>query len=363
MDTLPTLDEFMNFGPNHVDISERIGDKYYKFGVSLLEDTDGSKMGTLEVQLKHNAEFINIKVLKRWIRGEGREPRSWATLAAVLDECNLTALSEEIRSVKSRGVYTMKTECHTPSKPSKAPDNSGKPIELAENRGLAVLVTCDYVNSPLKEEHLPGTEMDFTKMKAAFDQFGYNVHTLQNSEATVNAVDDLMNRISSELKHHGQDSCTCNEKVIVFAFSGHGDKDEILLHDGQVSLFGDILQYFRADNDYVFDIPKLFFINACRGKNELKKSMARKDVMEEEGNYRFDYATIPDCVSYEETKWMVKLAEMLVHPVEGNDSLQNISAKVKKQVVNSGTEKVQLQQCESLDRLSTGPLNLYFKRK
>ena len=103
MDTLATLDELMSFGPNHVDISELIGDKYYKFGVSLLKDTpDGSKMGTLQVQLKHNAESINIKVLKKWIDGEGREPRSWATLATVLDECNLTALSEEIRSVKSR---------------------------------------------------------------------------------------------------------------------------------------------------------------------------------------------------------------------------------------------------------------------
>ena len=237
-----------------------------------------------------------------------------------------------------------------------------KPIKLAERRGLAVLVTCDYVESPLKQEHLPGTRVDFVKMEETFRQLDYDVHTLKNKEATVNAVDDLMNSISSQLGHYGRDSCACREKVIVFAFSGHGDKDEILLHDGTVSLFGDILKYFLGHNDYVFKIPKLFFINACRGKDELKRAMARKDFLEEEGNYCFDYSTIPNYVGYEETKWMVKLAEMLIDPVEGNDSLQNISAKVKQQSFRSGTEKVQLQQCETLDRLNTGPLKLYFKK-
>ena len=55
------------------------------------------------------------------------------------------------------------------------------------------------MGSPLiskKEEELPATREDFMKMKAAFDQLGYDVHTRQTKEATVNSVDDLMKHIS-----------------------------------------------------------------------------------------------------------------------------------------------------------------------
>ena len=272
------------------------------------------------------------------------------SMAVLLQLLEYILLYEPIRAEGPE--YIIKSECSNIF--------AEKPIKLAECRGLAVLVTCDYKET--EENELPGTEEDFVKMEETFRQFDYDVHTLKNKEATVNAVDDLMQSISSYLKHYGHDSCTCGEKVIVFAFSGHGEKDKIVLHDGTVSLFTNILTYLLGHNHHVFKIPKLFFINACRGKDELKRAMARNDFSEEEGNYRFDYSTIPNYIGYENTKWMVKLAEMLIDPVEGNDSLQNISAKLKQQIVGSGTEKVQLQQCETMDRLNTGPLNLYYKK-
>ena len=99
MDGCPTLTELMNFGENHVDVIERIGDKYYKFGTLLLEDETGSKMGVIQHD-ERTAVAINNRVLTRWIRGEGRKPTSWTTLATVLEECGLTLLAEEIHSVK-----------------------------------------------------------------------------------------------------------------------------------------------------------------------------------------------------------------------------------------------------------------------
>ena len=204
--------------------------------------------------------------------------------------------------------------------------------------------------------------MDFTKMKATFDQFGYDVHTRQNRQATVNAVDHLMERISSELSQYGTDTHAAkSDKVIIFAFSGHGDKDNIILHDGSFSITEDVLNRLLVHNNVVFKIPKLFFINTCRGGDELKKAMKRVDYIEEKGNYRFDYATIPDHVAYAEGKWMVRLAEKLIDPVEGNDSIQNVSAKVKRDIFEADEgRQLQLQQCESVDRLNTGPLKLYF---
>ena len=100
MDDRPTLNELMNFGEGHVNIIEAIGDKYNKFGTLLLKDKHGGKVGAIKHD-ERRAEDINNTVLTRWIRGEGRKPTSWATLATVLDECQLSTFADIIRSVKA----------------------------------------------------------------------------------------------------------------------------------------------------------------------------------------------------------------------------------------------------------------------
>ena len=110
-----------------------------------------------------------------------------------------------------------------------------------------------------KEEELPATREDFMKMKAAFDQIGYDVHTRQNKEATVNPVDDLMKCISSALSQYGGDTCTdkLNKKVIVFAFSGHGNRDTIYVHDGSLSLSGDIFSITVMKSPSIFSLMRV----------------------------------------------------------------------------------------------------------
>jgi hypothetical protein len=99
MDDRPTLNDLMNFGKDHVNIIEEIGATYHKFGTFLLEDKRGGKMEAIEREKRENAEDINNAVLTRWIRGEGRKPTSWATLVTVLEQCQLHALADMIRSV------------------------------------------------------------------------------------------------------------------------------------------------------------------------------------------------------------------------------------------------------------------------
>ena len=103
MDEHPKLHELRCFGNNHTDIIAKIGQSYQKFGVLILEDA-GEKMEPLESECQGNAEQINAKVLTRWVKGDGKKPTSWATLATVLDECKLTKLADEIRSVKGKSV-------------------------------------------------------------------------------------------------------------------------------------------------------------------------------------------------------------------------------------------------------------------
>ena len=51
---------------------------------------------------RDNAYMINQKVLSRWIRREGKQPVSWATLATELHKCGLAELAKSIRAVKSK---------------------------------------------------------------------------------------------------------------------------------------------------------------------------------------------------------------------------------------------------------------------
>ena len=100
MNERPNLVELMDYGKDHVNIIQGIGDSYDNFGIKLLEDRDGSKMGAIKDD-ERRAEAINRRILTRWIRGDGRKPTSWATLATVLEECNLTVLAGQIRSGKA----------------------------------------------------------------------------------------------------------------------------------------------------------------------------------------------------------------------------------------------------------------------
>ena len=127
----------------------------------------------------------------------------------------------------------------------------------------------------------------------------------------------------------------------------------------------------------VYCIPKLFFIDACRGRETLsqlqegdnvskalpatvtdERSYVGKGVEHVAGNYRIDYATIPGHVSYAGNKgsmWLPKLARALR---EHDRSFQEIAAIVKQEVHEKLGEENR-QQCETVDRLNCGPLVLY----
>ena len=98
----PTLMELTCFPlpnePHPVDLTERIGTLYRKFGIQILEDKGGECMSAIENECMRNAEDINFQVLKLWLRGKGREPVTWDTLVSVLQDIGLQKLARDIKS-------------------------------------------------------------------------------------------------------------------------------------------------------------------------------------------------------------------------------------------------------------------------
>ena len=87
-----------------VNLAEKIGVNYYEFGILLLEDDDGDQIAAIEKEQGKSASDINRQVFRLWLKGKGRQPVTWATLVAVLQDIGLAKLARDIEAVKVKGL-------------------------------------------------------------------------------------------------------------------------------------------------------------------------------------------------------------------------------------------------------------------
>ena len=105
-DSNPTLKDLICFPMpgGKVNLAEKIGVSYYEFGVLLLEDDGGDQIAAIEKEQGKNASDINREVCRLWLKGKGRQPVTWATLVAVLQDIQLVKLARDIEAVKVKGL-------------------------------------------------------------------------------------------------------------------------------------------------------------------------------------------------------------------------------------------------------------------
>ena len=83
-----------------VDLAVEIGVHYYSFGIQLLQDSTGSQVSALEKEMGKNAQDINHQIFTLWLQGKGRQPVTWGTLVAALQDIRLEKLAKDIGDVK-----------------------------------------------------------------------------------------------------------------------------------------------------------------------------------------------------------------------------------------------------------------------
>ena len=96
----PALPVLLKFPPSCpksdcVSIPLRIGQKYWHFGILLLQDNTGNIVESIEYESQKNAEMINLKILKKWVNGTGL-PVTWDVLIQILQDIELHELASEI---------------------------------------------------------------------------------------------------------------------------------------------------------------------------------------------------------------------------------------------------------------------------
>lgn len=239
---------------------------------------------------------------------------------------------------------------------------------MKKKRGLAIIINCDYDGSPPEKNLglLRTTNQDGNEMyKTLHDHLDYDVHRIQNKDATKKNVTYMLQSLSNYLRNEydgSEKNVDGNRKAIVFAFAGHGDSDglpdHILTHDGErMFVINDIVRSFLGNKKPVMDIPKIFLFDACRGIEWLTAATGRGED-KDNVNYRIDYATISEHKAPTADRWMQLIAKTLR---EKDVSFGDVMAIVKKEVYE--TAGVFPQQPETLDRLVTGPLKLYYRKR
>ena len=129
-------------------------------------------------------------------------------------------------------------------------------LQNSTKRGLAIIITNDYKDG--EQQTLSGARKDGTRMQRTFE--GLQIATLWRENVSSGDLRGLLQQIATLSPPRTYES-------ISFVFSGHGGAGDVLfMQDGSKMHMQEIVNAFlpsRARN--VGNIPKLFFIDACRG--------------------------------------------------------------------------------------------------
>lgn len=82
--TMPKLLNLVLLDGKAIDITDRIGTSYAKFGSLLLNDDEGNIVETIYHNNNHQAVPTNMEILNKWLQGRGKHPVTWETLINVV---------------------------------------------------------------------------------------------------------------------------------------------------------------------------------------------------------------------------------------------------------------------------------------
>ena len=124
--------------------------------------------------------------------------------------------------------------------------------------GFALVVSCEETKVNQGVKKLLGVNKDEEKLKDTFTKLRFATESLHNPSR-----DEIEKRICEIA---GSEFPECYKRF-VFTFSGHGSDTEIYVADDKVAI-SELVERFQPNNcsPTLAPVPKLFFIDACRGK-------------------------------------------------------------------------------------------------
>ena len=203
--------------------------------------------------------------------------------------------------------------------------------------GVVLVVTLSYDN-PVEPgvAELPKTHIDGEKTERFFSKCKYAVFRYHN------IAKEYFCTLCNQLAKHEYPK-TCRRLVVVF--SGHGSYGEILFTERETMLINEMVDMFKpadAKNPTLSHMMRLFFIDACRGRNKdfgyPCKSHNTTETVEIEcpndANMLVAYATTKRHVSFDGV-WLTTLLEELENShVDLSDAFVNVNKRMKTNKIN-----------------------------
>lgn len=198
-------------------------------------------------------------------------------------------------------------------------------------RGYCVIINnSDF----LKSDTRTGTEKDAEYLKRVFSWLGFEVVVYNEQKAQ--QIRDIMN--SFQMKDHTERDC------FVCCILTHGQSQAILGTDNEVVKINVIVSTFSPQNcKTLAGKPKLFFIQACQGKNiqgahliEEDAAVSTTKTIPNAADVLIGMSTVDGCFSYRHIEmgtWYIQaLCSNLIKMVPKGEDILSILTKVNRDV-------------------------------
>ena len=139
-------------------------------------------------------------------------------------------------------------------------------------RGIALIISNEHFENPSTLPNREGNEQDVQHLQELWQFLHFEVDL--RPDLTSEAMYKVLKEISAEVDHSQYDCFVC-------CLLSHGENDGIFGTDGKPVKIQDITALFRnAECRSLAGKPKLFFIQACRGKKFDKGARLQADAPE-----------------------------------------------------------------------------------
>ena len=219
------------------------------------------------------------------------------------------------------------------------------------SKGIAIIIGNQF-SMHYPKDVLKGPYFDLSVMESAFKTLKYTVLPFLN--ASKQEILEIVREVSQLFPISCKPLCY---KRIVFLFAGHGHNNQFIhAEDGDVDVYEDVVYpLMPGQSPNLANIPKLIFIDACRGKGRdpgvhVLIPRGEKIRVPTLSNYLLVYSTLPTMQAFENDLggfWMQTLARELGNPCNIKKDIHGIIVKVNRQLIEMLNNKVHdLQQPE-----------------
>ena len=217
-------------------------------------------------------------------------------------------------------------------------------------KGLCVIFANSRGNLP-DMPLLKGVKTDLLNMQRTFETLKFAVLSHQDCSAT--QMMSLFHDISTFSEYPP------SYRRIAVVFAGHGMEGSLCAHDGTVPI-EEIIDQFQPANCHpsIGGIPKLFFIDACRGKRKMASVVVERGatavpskIVSPRGNILVAYSTLEGYKAHEVEEggiWVTELSKQLLQDKSLTDVIINVNKTLQEKYQQDSTLSRYLQQPECI---------------